>query len=275
MTTRRKFLVGAVSATAVMVARPGQAEAATLGEIAVAKARTQIGKPYIWDAETPDTGFDCSGLVKWAWAQAGVDMISYTWLQAAAFREVSPWALVPGDLVFKADFTHVVLYSGNGNCVQARASGTRVLESACIARAYCVRPTLHALRTQPSGDAAGWQTTTVNGGETLYSLSLLHGVDLLTLARQNNLMVASPLVTGDRIILPIPIAKPRSAPTKPLPPTVPPTGGPGGPSSYVVVAGDTLAAIAGRWSTTVAALIKRNHITNPDRIFVGQVIYRP
>ncbi len=50
--------------------------AAAGGAAAVAAAETQLGVPYVWGGETPGVGFDCSGLVQWAWAQAGVSPFS-------------------------------------------------------------------------------------------------------------------------------------------------------------------------------------------------------
>lgn len=60
-----------------------------------------MGTPYVWDGEQPG-GFDCSGFVKWAFAQVGVDLVSFAWDQWRV-AEVSASHFRPGDLVFFVD----------------------------------------------------------------------------------------------------------------------------------------------------------------------------
>ena len=87
--------------------------------IAVAEALRQLGKPYVFGAAGPDT-FDCSGLMQWAWAKAGVSMPHYTVSQFHAFPRVSVNDLQPGDLIFfSLSLGHVGMYIGNGSYVQA------------------------------------------------------------------------------------------------------------------------------------------------------------
>lgn len=98
-------------------------------ERAVKAALAQVGKPYVWGAKGPDT-FDCSGLVQWAWRQAGVTLAPGTYGQIAEGRVVdSPQ---PGDLVFpRRSFGpqgpgHVVLAISATQAVEAPGRGMTV-----------------------------------------------------------------------------------------------------------------------------------------------------
>jgi NlpC/P60 family protein len=66
--------------------------------IAVQAALAELGKPYVFGAAGPAT-FDCSGLMQWAWARAGIDLPHYTGDQWRAGAATKPAALLPGDLV--------------------------------------------------------------------------------------------------------------------------------------------------------------------------------
>jgi cell wall-associated NlpC family hydrolase len=94
---------------------------------AVAAAESQVGVPYVWGGSTPGQGFDCSGLVMWSYAQAGVSLPHYSGAQYADTTHISMSDLEPGDLVFPADpGEHVAMYIGNGNIVQAPFTGEDV-----------------------------------------------------------------------------------------------------------------------------------------------------
>jgi peptidoglycan DL-endopeptidase CwlO len=93
------------------------------GGQAVAFARAQLGKPYVFAAAGPDS-FDCSGLTMAAWRSAGVSMDHYSGSQAASFPKVGWNQLQPGDiLVFYPDFHHVGLYIGGGQMIHAPHTG--------------------------------------------------------------------------------------------------------------------------------------------------------
>lgn len=97
---------------------------------AVAEALRQLGKPYVFGTNGPNT-FDCSGLTQWAWAKASVSMAHYTVSQYNAFPHVSLSQLQPGDLVFfNVDLGHMGMYIGNGNIIQAPRTGDVVKISA-------------------------------------------------------------------------------------------------------------------------------------------------
>lgn len=93
-------------------------------------ALQQQGVPYVWGGTTPK-GFDCSGLVQWAFAQHGVNIPRTSEQQWAAGRPVAQGQLRAGDVVFfrGSDGTppgHEALYIGNGRVIVAPHTGSHV-----------------------------------------------------------------------------------------------------------------------------------------------------
>jgi cell wall-associated NlpC family hydrolase len=90
------------------------------GSAALRAAESQIGVPYVWGGTTPGVGFDCSGLVQWAWQKAGVTIPRTTEQQWAALPHVSFSDIRPGDLIYYFNLDgdnavdHVVMYAGSG-----------------------------------------------------------------------------------------------------------------------------------------------------------------
>lgn len=90
---------------------------------AVSVAMAQRGKPYVWGATGPGS-YDCSGLVKYAYAAAGVNLPRSSSQQATVGRAVSRSELQPGDIIaFYSPVSHVGIYIGNGQMVHAPTSG--------------------------------------------------------------------------------------------------------------------------------------------------------
>ncbi|MFD6172110.1 C40 family peptidase [Streptomyces coeruleorubidus] len=107
---------------------PADSSYATKAEKALAFARAQIGKPYVWGAVGPGS-YDCSGLTQAAWKAAGVTLPRTTWDQVNAGTTVSLTNARPGDLVFfYDDLSHVGIYIGNGMMIHAPKPGTYVRE---------------------------------------------------------------------------------------------------------------------------------------------------
>jgi cell wall-associated NlpC family hydrolase len=93
---------------------------------AVAAARSALGRPYVWGANGP-SGFDCSGLTQWSYAQAGVSLPRTSQAQAHAGRRVPLSQARPGDLVtYRSDASHVGMYVGNGQVIHAPYPGAPV-----------------------------------------------------------------------------------------------------------------------------------------------------
>jgi cell wall-associated NlpC family hydrolase len=88
----------------------------------VGVAMSQLGTPYVWAGAAPG-GFDCSGLVSWAYAQVGVSVPHSTYAQYNMGVAVSKDQLQAGDLVFFDGLGHVGIYIGGGQFVHAPHTG--------------------------------------------------------------------------------------------------------------------------------------------------------
>jgi peptidoglycan DL-endopeptidase CwlO len=105
---------------------PGAGPGSGQGAIAVQAALTQIGAPYVWGGAAPG-GFDCSGLVMWAFQQAGIALPHSSQAMAHGGQPVSLSDLQPGDvLTFYSDASHAGLYIGDGLMVHSSTFGQPV-----------------------------------------------------------------------------------------------------------------------------------------------------
>jgi peptidoglycan DL-endopeptidase CwlO len=105
---------------------------ATSIDVVLRAAMSRRGLPYVWGAAGPRS-FDCSGLVQWSFAQAGITMPRVAADQALSGPAVPVSQLQPGDLIFyhtdQTDPTyisHVTMYVGNGWMIQAPEPGMNV-----------------------------------------------------------------------------------------------------------------------------------------------------
>jgi len=95
---------------------------------AVAVAKQLLGAPYRYGGSGPG-GFDCSGLVQYAYSRAGAQVPRTTDAQYRAATPINPRRVRPGDLLFfqiGGRISHVGLYAGDGRFVHAPSSGKRV-----------------------------------------------------------------------------------------------------------------------------------------------------
>jgi cell wall-associated NlpC family hydrolase len=115
-----------------LVSAGGKISAGPRALKAVAEARKQMGVPYKWGGESPRTGFDCSGLVQWAYAKAGIQIPRVTEQQILASNgtPVDRHHLLPGDLVFfrnsSGDVHHVGISLGGDRFIAAPSTGSVV-----------------------------------------------------------------------------------------------------------------------------------------------------
>ncbi len=130
---------GTVSGTGSGTGMAGTGPATAAGGASVAALDTMLraavsrrGLPYVWGGNGPLT-FDCSGLVQWSFAQAGITMPRVAADQALAGPAVPVSRLQPGDLLFyhtdptaPTYISHVAIYLGNGWMIQAPEPGKNV-----------------------------------------------------------------------------------------------------------------------------------------------------
>lgn len=96
------------------------------GPMAVQAALTRIGSPYSWGAAGPGA-FDCSGLVMWAFGQAGINLPHSSQALARGGQPVALDQMQPGDVVnYYSDASHSAIYIGDGMMVHASTFGTPV-----------------------------------------------------------------------------------------------------------------------------------------------------
>jgi len=134
----------------------------------------------------------------------------------------------------------------------------------------CLLALTLALGTTVLAQQSGQTIHVVAPGENLFRISLRYNVSMAAIAQVNGITNFNLIFAGQRLVIPTGGGAP------------PPTAVPGGPTpvpttetSYTVVRGDTLGAIARRFNSTVQAIATRNGIANPNLIFPGQVLIIP
>jgi peptidoglycan DL-endopeptidase CwlO len=98
----------------------------TKAERAVKVALGAVGTPYRWGGESPATGFDCSGLVRWAYGRVGIDLPHSSYALYSEGRRVRESQMEPGDVLVFDGLGHVGLYIGNGKMVHSPETGRHV-----------------------------------------------------------------------------------------------------------------------------------------------------
>ena len=117
-------LASSSSASSTSASSPSRP--ATPGDTAVAEAKKYLGTPYRRGGAS-HAGVDCSGLTMLAWRAAGVSLPHSSSAQHRDTRSVPLSELQPGDLVFYyRGLSHVAIYIGDGQVIQALHTGTRV-----------------------------------------------------------------------------------------------------------------------------------------------------
>jgi cell wall-associated NlpC family hydrolase len=95
----------------------------TVGEVALRAALGRLGQPYVWAGAGPTT-FDCSGLVRWAYARAGIVLTHFSGDQWNEGRLIPARDALPGDLILFANpISHVAMYLGAGWMLNAPYTG--------------------------------------------------------------------------------------------------------------------------------------------------------
>lgn len=160
--------------------------------------------------------------------------------------------------------------------VQSNVGGHRSLVAAVLIICLCLVASTRLV--------SGQSVYIVQPGDTLSAIAGEYGVSISALVELNRISNPDLILIGQAIAIPggapppAPIPDPPAAtqPPAPEPPPAPqPANTGGGQPTYSVQSGDTLTAIAQRFSVTVAALVSANSIGNPDLIHIGQVLIIP
>jgi cell wall-associated NlpC family hydrolase len=104
----------------------GTRGAMSVGRRAATLALRMVGTPYRWGGESPQGGFDCSGLIRWSYGRFGVDLPHNAAALNAVGRPVSRHLLRAGDVLVFSGLGHAGLYLGGGWMVHAPYSGKSV-----------------------------------------------------------------------------------------------------------------------------------------------------
>jgi cell wall-associated NlpC family hydrolase len=124
------FVVAGCASTPHPPAQRVEPGGAGIPDRAAHHAAQVVVKPYRYGGASPSTGFDCSGLVQWSYAQAGRKLPRSTDDQRVAAQRIRVSELRAGDLIFfdqeGKKHSHVGIYIGNGEFVHAPSSGKRV-----------------------------------------------------------------------------------------------------------------------------------------------------
>ncbi|MFC4377559.1 C40 family peptidase [Nocardia halotolerans] len=111
---------GSADGTGVKITLPDGSTVEAPNEEAATAVRSAIGAvgtPYVWGGNDPGSGIDCSGLTKYAYGEAGVELPRLAQEQHIGHPQVSPGDLKPGDLAVWDG--HVAMVVGNGQLVEA------------------------------------------------------------------------------------------------------------------------------------------------------------
>jgi len=134
--TRRPALLQCVK-LAALLSTLFTASCATIGPVERQKrnviceiAGQMLNVKYSHGGNSPSEGFDCSGLVQYVFAKAGVSVPRTSAAQHDAARRISKSSLMPGDLVFfstgKSGVSHVGIYIGGNQFIHAPSSGKKI-----------------------------------------------------------------------------------------------------------------------------------------------------
>ncbi|MFI0433810.1 MAG: C40 family peptidase [Candidatus Nanopelagicales bacterium] len=120
-------VLGATACTPAQIQAAQAQQSSSAGSRAVSAAQSVLGSPFVWGGSSPG-GFDCSGLTRWSYGQAGVYLPGGSYNQINYGYPVGWNDLRRGDLVFygPGGSQHVAMYYGNGQVIQASNEYTGV-----------------------------------------------------------------------------------------------------------------------------------------------------
>lgn len=119
-------LADAASGAATRHAPTPHVHKTSLGERVATIALNEVGVPYRWGGISPVSGFDCSGLVYYAYGRLGIKLPHSSYALFDHGRGIPRRKMRPGDVLFFSGLGHVGIYVGRGRMVHAPHSGSRV-----------------------------------------------------------------------------------------------------------------------------------------------------
>ncbi len=234
-------------------------------QIVIEAARSQIGVPYVRGEELPENGFDCSGLIQWAYAQAGITIPRYSVDQAnSGTRIESLDDLQPGDIVhsYTAKYgPHVVMYIGEVDGVRSVITAPQTGQLVQIKRLSTAN-FVNAARIIPGA----------NGTQVTPPIEELQVSEPEAPAEIVELFQAhEPQTVEDSV------EAPALETELPTPAADDVTVAADATHTYTVRRGDTLCKIAAANGTTWDAIhaLNLDTVSNPALIFVDQVLNLP
>ncbi|CAN5802651.1 hypothetical protein BH18ACT13_BH18ACT13_17720 [soil metagenome] len=111
----------------------------SIGERAAKNALEAVGVPYRWGGTSPETGFDCSGLVRWAYGRLGIEVPHSSYALWSSELPVERARMRVGDVLVSSGIGHVGMYLGAGRMVHAPYSGTEVQVVSLASTSYGTR----------------------------------------------------------------------------------------------------------------------------------------
>ncbi len=202
-----------------------EGEPSLIGQV-LEVASSQIGVPYRWGGDSPDTGFDCSGYVRWVFEQLGVELPRDSRSQAGVGLAIDRKDLRPGDLVFYSRrrgskrVGHVGIYLGDGQFLHSPRRGQPIQVSQAFDN-YRQAVFLGARRvlsdsdperdpgfdlsaavSQPTAEAEPSHYYVVKKGDYIWALARRFNLSPFQLLRANNLKKDSILKIGQRLVIP-------------------------------------------------------------------------
>ncbi|MXG87955.1 transglycosylase SLT domain-containing protein [Nocardioides sp. YIM 123512] len=184
---------GAVTGTGTVGAAGGPT-----GQDVVEDARKYLGIPYVWGGTDPAKGLDCSGLVQRVYRDLGIELPRVSRDQARVGDAVPSLAEAqPGDLLaFNSPVSHIAIYIGDGQMIEAPRPGKDVQVSPVYDTPTAIRRVLGSADAAPSAAAVG-ATSAVSSGPVsgvpyaalFNEAAAAHGVDarlLAAVARQES-----------------------------------------------------------------------------------------
>ena len=210
------------------------------------------------------------------------------WIYSAVFAAV--FALIAVANIALADTTYVVARGDTlariagrfGTSVRAIADANNIINPNYIyvGQVLTIPDANGGNQPTPTPPPTSEQIYYVQYGDTLSKIAARFGITLSELAAYNGIVNPNWIYVGQAIRIPgsDPAPQPTDPPATSPPPQatpVPTEAPPTGEQSYVVRHGDTLGRIAARFGTTINAIAQRNGITNPNYIYIGQVLIIP